>query len=142
MPPDAINKALPPVRHGNHSGGTFVDNVGLRKSTDGGGHAVCFEEWNALTRRFVIDFVPHGNQASSYEASGLQPHDYAAGLPSELWAWFKSGGNRVTTVTVPYKDGYIEIDGNANLDVGQLTTLLRIALIRAARFAPAPARRR
>ncbi len=137
VPPAAINKALPPVHHDSSPGGVIVDNVNLFKGIDGGGNAECDEGWNARSQRFVIDFVAHGNQASSYEASDLQPHDYPAGLPSELYASFQSGSGRVTTVTVPYKGGYLELSGNASLDVAQLTRLLGIALIRAPKFAPA-----
>lgn len=138
VPPAAIEKAVPSVRKGTEPGSPVVDSVSLRKGADGAGNATCTESWNAGSRRFVIDFIRRGDESRSYEAIQVQPRSYPPGPPSELYASFGSGAGdgRTTTVTVPYRDGYIELAGTAGLDVAQLTALLRIALVRASAFAP------
>ena len=137
VPPQAIAKTLPPVRPGNEPGATVVDDVSLRKGTDGGGNATCAETWDGTSRQFVVDFIGRGDQSKSYEAMQVQPHRFRAGLPSELYAAIPSGGRRTVVVTVSFKSGYIELAGSAGLDVAQLSALLRIAAARATAFAPA-----
>ncbi len=125
VPPAAIRTTLPAVR-----------GVSLRKGTDGGGNATCTEAWNGGSDQFVVDFIRRGGQSRSYEASELEPRRYAAGLPSEIYATFASGSGRAVTVTVPYQAGYLQLTGSPGLSVGQLTGLLRIALVRVTRFTP------
>lgn len=142
LPPSAI-VALLPVRAWTQStfGTDLVieDNVSLQSGTDGSGNATCQEQWNmpgdSIPVEAATDFVEHASQAASYTASSLTPHHYRAGLPGELYSPFVSGGSPGTQVTVPYKGGFIEIDGTG-LSAAQATSLLKVAAGRASRFTP------
>lgn len=135
VPPAAIRASLAAV-HGVGPRSTSPRSISLHQGTDGGGNPTCTEAWSGGREQFVVDFIRRGDQSRSYEASELEPRRYEAGLPSEIYATFASGSGPAVTVTVPYKAGYLQLTGRPGLDVGQLTGLLRIALVRATRFAP------
>lgn len=141
LPPSAIVAVLPVRPWTQSTFGTDLvieENVSLQSGTDGSGNATCQEEWNmgqSIPVEAATDFAEHASQAASYTANNLTPRRYQRGLPGELYAPFVSGGSPGTEVTVPYKSGFIEIDGTG-LSAAQATTLLEIAAGRATRFAP------
>lgn len=142
LPPSAIGALLPVKPWTQSTFGTNLvieDNVSLQSGTDGSGNATCQEQWNmpgqSIPVEAATDFVEHARQTASYTVNNLTPHHYRMGLPGELYSRFVSGGSPGTEVTVPYKHGFIEIDGTG-LSPAQATRLLEIAAGRASRFAP------